>query len=81
MRVKTRATRAQVKEILDWIGNDPFREALLIKNAPIARHTLMQMKAGSFIPGEDLMTKLLGVKEEFPNGLYLPELGGLKPAS
>lgn len=67
---------SQIREILDWIGNDPFRDALLIAEAPIGRTTLAQLKSGKFVPSIRLLKALLSVKEQFPEGI--PEYGGQK---
>lgn len=71
-----RARKAEVKVILNWIGNDPFKEALLISEAPIGRTTLSQMKSGKYLPSSRMISALLSVKSAYPDGV--PGTGGLK---
>lgn len=69
----------EVKEVIDWINNDPYKEALLIVEAPIGRTTLMQIKAGNYSPSVRMVKALLSVKTRFPLGL--PEAGGKKSSA
>jgi hypothetical protein len=64
------------KELKVWINNDPFREALLIRDVPIAPTTLMQIKNGNFSPSERLMKLIKAVMAQHP--AESPSTGGQK---
>jgi hypothetical protein len=45
-------------EVIKWIGTDSRKRKALIKKAPISQHTLRQIEAGRYVPGDQLANAL-----------------------
>lgn len=55
----------ELKRLLDWLGDDPAQELILMKEAPISKTLLWNIKRG-YIPPMRTLKAILGVLEEFP---------------
>lgn len=54
------------EEVSMWLNNDPEREQLLIKEAPIGESTLRATKRGRYVPGPLLERAIRAVMAKYP---------------
>lgn len=57
-----------IKELKQWINEDPFREAVLISETPIKPSTLIQVKGGTHKPSPRLVNAMKAVMAKHPFG-------------
>lgn len=62
-------------ELKNWINGDPYREALLVSEAPVAMATLTQIKSGRYRPSDELVGKIRTVMRKFPKGISIKAVG------
>ena len=59
---KARKVKREVALAL-WLGADPFREAVLIKEVPVKASTLGRIRSGSYKPSARLWNAIMAVIE------------------
>ncbi len=52
-----------LKRLLDWIGDDPYKEAKLMAEGIVKNGTLQQIKAGRYAPSIRMQRALVSVIE------------------
>lgn len=55
--------RFKLRAMLKWLGNDPYKEAKLISEAPVKATTLARIKSGSYKPSQLLGNAIMAVIE------------------
>lgn len=66
---------AFVEDLKNWINGDPYREALLVSEAPVAMATLTQIKSGRYRPSDLLAEKIRTVMKRYPKGVSVKAVG------
>lgn len=65
-------TQLKLEDLQRWVCEDPIRQALLVKLAPVGHSTLLQILGGKRRIEPRMAKCLRDVMDGYPNGIPIP---------